>query len=256
MDINNGGVATGTASSGAGTIPQENDNIDVYRGTAAPVTDIDGDLSKATRGDLGRAINNAGLIVGSNQDVRATIFSGATETVFLTGTALDGVASTAYDLNEVGQITGDTSSNASYIYDTTDSSLRILPNLGGGRVRAKAVNESGDVVGNADRSFGTSGAARGFVHIHSDNTSYLLEDHIVDKTFPAGTNPGDWSELRTAWGINDDGWIVGQGFRRFSGASFPNQRAYLLIPTTIPEPSTLALLFVACLAIPSIRRER
>ena len=39
LDINDHGVATGTATSGAGTINNEGDNIDVYTGTAAPISD-------------------------------------------------------------------------------------------------------------------------------------------------------------------------------------------------------------------------
>jgi|GEM_PF-6370461 len=255
LDINDSGVATGTATSGAGTTPQENDNIDAYIGSASPITDIDGDVTVATRRDFGRAINNAGLVVGSNESGVAASFTTTTETAFLSGTSLSGVGSTAHDLNEVGQITGDTLTSTSYIYDTTDSSLRILPNLGtGARVAAKSINESGDVVGVGDRGPGLSDQGRGFVHIHADNASYLLEDHIVDLTFPAGTNPGNWTELRTAWGINDSGWIVGQGFRRFDGAGFPNQRAYLLVPSTIPEPSTVALLLLATISLSTYRR--
>ena len=32
-------------------------------------------------------------------------------------------------------------------------------------------------------------------------------------------------KLRTAWGLNDNGWIVGVGDRRFDGETFPNPRA-------------------------------
>ena len=249
LDINSSGLAAGTASSGAAT----SDNLDIYTGTAFPISDIDGEITALTKGDRGRAINNAGLIVGSNESSFATLFSGASETVFLSGTALGGVPSTAFDLNEVGQVTGDTSTNASYIYDTTDSSLRILPNLGtGSRVAAKAINEDGDVVGQGDRDGGLSGQARGFVHIYDDNMSYILEDHVVDLTVPAVSGLGDWERLRAAWGINDDGWIVGQGERRFTGATFPNDRAYLLIP--VPEPSTMALIAFAGLSFVSNRR--
>ena len=252
LDINSSGVATGTASSGAAT----SDNVDIYTGTAAPITDIDLDLTALTKGDRGRAINNAGLIAGSNQDFKATLFSGASETVLLAGTALASASSFATDLNEVGQVTGETLTNASFIYDTTDSSLRVLPNLGtGGRVAAKAINESGDAVGWGDRDSGLSGQTRGFVHVYDDNTSYILEDHVVDLTVPAVSGLGDWERLRTAWGINDDGWIVGEGERRFTGETFPNDRAYLLIPTVIPEPTAVSLLLVASVGVSACRKQ-
>jgi len=255
MDINNLGLATGTATSGAGIIPQENDNIDIYTGSASPITDIDGDITKATRGDFGRAINNAGLIAGSNQDNKATIFSGAAETVFLSSTSLASVGSVATDLNEVGQVTGHTVNNTSYIYNTTDSTLRILPNLdpAADRVQAKAINESGDTVGWGDRGAGLSNQNRGFVHDFSDNTSYILEDHTL---FTGSAVPGlsDWERLRTAWGINDDGWIVGVGDRRFEGETFASPRAYLLIP--VPEPASICLLLGLTCMTPLLVRRR
>jgi len=254
LDINSSGVAVGTATSGA-AIPEGVDTIDIYTGTSAPITDIDGDYTVATRFDFGRAMNDAGLIAGSNQDSKATLFSGATETVFLSATSLAAVSSVATDLNEVGQVTGHTVDNTSFIYDTTDSSLRILPNLNpaAGRVLAKAINESGDVVGWGDRGASLDDQARGFVHIDGDDASYILEDYTV---FTGSTDPGlgDWEKLRTAWGINDDGWIVGVGDRRFDGATFPTNRAYLLIP--VPEPTSLVLIFLIGIAPSTARMTR
>ena len=236
MDINASGIATGTATSGAGTTPNENDNIDVYKGTASPISDIDGDITKITRGDYGRALNDAGLVAGSNQDGKATLFNGATETILLAGTAYDSEGSSAADLNESSQVVGTTIvTNNAFLYDP-NGGVTILPQIGtGNRMNAKALNESGDVVGQGDRTPGLSGQSRGFVYLDSDQGSYILEDQVVDLTVPAVSGLGDWEVLRTAWAINDSGWIVGQGDRRFTGATFPNNRAYLLIPT--PEPS-------------------
>jgi len=238
LDINSAGIATGTATSGAGTINNEGDNIDVYKGSAAPVTDIDGDVSVLTRGDFGRALNDAGLVAGSNQDGKATLFDGPTETVLLAGTTYASEPSIATDLNEVGQVVGSTvATNDAFIYNSADSSVTILPQIGtGNSMSAHAINESGNVVGKGDRDGGLSGQARGYVYSAEDKTSYILEDHILDLTVPAVPDLGDWQLLRTAWGINDSGWIVGEGERRFSGASFPTDRAYLLIPT-VAQPN-------------------
>ncbi|MDC0936534.1 DUF3466 family protein [Pirellulales bacterium] len=235
LDINNSGVATGTATSGAGTIGSENDNIDVYKGSSSPVDDIDGDITKLTRGDLGRALNDAGLVVGSNQEAKATLFNGAAETILLAGTALADDASSAVDINESGQVAGSTTqSSAAFLYDPTDG-VTIIPNIGtGSRIDAKAINESGDVVGKGDRGAGLSAQARGYVYLDDDATSYILEDQVRDLSIPAVDGLGGWGVLRTAWGINDDGLIVGQGDRRFTGASFPTQRAYVLIPAAAP----------------------
>lgn len=232
LDINSAGIATGTATSGAGTINAEGDNIDVYTGSASPISDIDGDITVATRGDRGRAINNAGLVAGSNEDSKATLFSGPTETILLAGTSYASEASFAVDLNELGQVAGSTvATNDAFVYDSSGGSVTIIPQIGtGSRMNAQAINEDGDVVGTGDRNGALSGQARGYVYIADDATSYILEDHVHDLTVPAVSGLGDWSILRTAWGINDDGWIVGNGERRFTGASFPTNRAYLLVP--------------------------
>lgn len=256
LDINAAGVATGTATSGAGTIPSETDNIDVYTGTASPVTDIDGDITIVTRGDYGRAINDAGKIAGSNEAAKATLFSGASETIILAGTIYAGEASTAADLNESGQVVGSTiATNKAFLYDVSDGSVAIIPQIGAGtRMSALALNESGDVVGKGDRTTGVSGAARGYVYLDADGASYILEDHIVDLSTPAVPGLSDWGTLGTAWGINDAGWIVGQGERRFDGATFPTNRAYLLIP--VPEPTSWCLLAVGVGALAAGQRRR
>lgn len=235
LDINSAGVAVGTASSGAGTNPTEADNIDIYKGTAAPISDIDGDITVGTRYDYGRALNDAGLVAGSNQDNKATLFDGAAETVLLTGTPYAGEASVAVDLNEAGQVAGSTvATNKAFVYDPSGG-VTILPQIGtGARMNAKAINEAGDVVGQGDRNTGVSGQSRGYVYSAAEGASYILEDHVVDLSTPAVAGLSDWGQLGTAWGINDSGWIVGQGDRRFDGDTFPTPRAYLLLPAPAP----------------------
>lgn len=247
MDLNDAGTVTGTASSGAGTIPGEFDNIDVYTGIGSPVTDIDGDITVATRGDFGLAINNDGFIAGRNEAGRATLFSGATETVLL------GDASSALDLNDAEQVVvTNTLTNASFRYENDSATLTAIPQIGTGlRMFAKGINADGDVVGQGDRDTGLSGQARGFIYLDDDATSYILEDVTV---FTGSDEAGlsDWERLRTAWAVNEDGYIIGQGDRRFDGATFPTNRAYLLTP--VPEPSSLALLLIGSLAATRRRR--
>ena len=227
LDINSHGLVTGTASSGADITGI--DHRDAYVRDGGDLVDVDGDLTALTGNDYARAINDAGHLAGSNQDNEATLFVGGSETSLLAGSALEGVVSYATDLNDSGQVTGATIHNASFLYD--DGHVRVLPNLdpSAGRVQAKAINEHGDVVGWGDRGSGLSDQARGFVHRYAENASYILEDHTH---YEGSTTPGlgDWERLRTAWAINDSGWIVGVGDRRFDGATFPNSRAYLLIP--------------------------
>ena len=231
LDINNSGSATGTASSGASLT---SDNLDVYVGSSAPITDIDGDITPLTRGDYGRAINDAGLVAGRNELSKATIFSGPSETVVVAGTSIAADSSEAIDLNEVGQsVVQNNTTQRAYRYDTTTSTLLTIPSLGpdqgGIRTFGKAMNESGDVVGWGDRNSGVSGQGRGFLYDDSDAETYILEDHVI-LTGSDQVGLADWGKIGTAWGINDSGWIVGQGDRRFDGATFPTGRAYLLIP--------------------------
>ncbi|MEM1446975.1 MAG: DUF3466 family protein [Planctomycetota bacterium] len=229
MDINATGVVAGNASSGRAT----SDNRDLYTATAAPINDFDGDLTAATARDVGRAINNLGQVAGSNQDAKATLFSaGGAETVLLADTGFASEGSSATDLNELGQVTVNANtSNTALVYSSATESITTIPQIGtGGRMKANGINESGDVVGVGDRDGGLSGQARGFFYDASEDTSVILEDRIVDKSVPAIDGLGDWERLRDAWAVNDSGWIVGEGERRFDGETFPNPRAYLLIP--------------------------
>ncbi|MEM8783489.1 MAG: hypothetical protein AAGE65_11620 [Planctomycetota bacterium] len=239
VDLNATGFITGTATSGAGTTPQEADNIDVYLNTAAPLTDLDGDTTVATRGDFGRAVNDAGLVGGQSSAAKAALFSGATITLPLAGTAHDADASVVFDLNDNGDVLIENLTDTdALLYDSDAGTVTAIPQIGtGNRMFPKALNAGGDAVGQGDRTTGTSGQARGWLYDASESTSYILED----QTTLAGTGDdtlGDWEELNTAWGINASGWIVGQGKRRFTGNAFPNNRAYLLIPETITPPQT------------------
>ncbi|MEM7807059.1 MAG: DUF3466 family protein [Planctomycetota bacterium] len=235
LDINASNVAVGTATSGAGIIPGESDNIDIYVADGPPIGDLDLDLDTTvgTRGDFGRAINDAGLVAGRSSAKVAATFSGSTTTSILAGSAFAGTLSTAVDLNESGDVAGTllTTSDA-FVTDGGTGTVTILPQIGtGARMAARGINESGDVVGVGDRSASLSGEARGFVYDAGEADSFILEDRTIF-TGSDTTGLSDWLLLRDAWAINDDGWIVGEGERRFTGSSFPNDRAYLLIPAT------------------------
>ena len=250
LDINGTGFATGTATSGVSTIGGGGDNIDIYIGASAPISDIDGDTTVVTRGDRGRAINDAGKIVGSNELGKAAIFAGAGEFSILASTSLAADGSSALDINESDEVVGHTIGGDSFFYDpAATTSVTILPKLGGGRIFAKGVNEDGDIVGQGDIGFGNDDAAFGF--IRTDGVNYVLRDQVVDLSQTAIPGLGDWGRLSTAWAINDSGMIVGEGGRRFTGNAFPTTRAYLLIP--VPEPAS-ALLIAFALLVAARRR--
>ena len=231
LDINNSGVATGTASSGSSLTA---DNIDAYTGSSSPVTDFDGDITPLTKNDFGRAINDLGTVAGRNELNKATLFNGPAETILTAGTSIAADTSEAMDLNELGQaVVQNLTTQRAYRYDPTASDLLMIPSLGpdvgGFRTFGKAINESGDVVGWGDRNSGLSGQGRGFLYSDADEATYILEDHVILQGSDT-VGLADWGNLGTAWGVNDSGLIVGQGDRRFDGATFPTQRAYLLIP--------------------------
>ena len=56
--------------------------------------------------------------------------------------------------------------------------------------------------------------------------------------------------LSTANGINDNGWITGQG--SINGLA----HAYILRPNAVPEPSTLVVFGIGAMAITAGRRRR
>jgi probable HAF family extracellular repeat protein len=136
-------------------------------------------------------------------------------------------------INNDDIVVGSYQSNASaghaflYHYDSGNSGVVTdLGTLGGTSSEACAINNRGLVVGNAATS---SGETHAFLYDGSGPMQDL--NNLID--------PSSGWQLNWADGINDSGQIVGIG--QIGG----QYRAFLL--TSVPEPSTIALLLTATL---------
>lgn len=195
------------------------------------------------------AINDRGQIVGSSQ----TASGKARGFVYSNGRMREvGVMAEdygAFDINNFGAVVGDyTTPNGdhhAFSYSYLVPELEMFPvfsdlgTLGGKRSSATAVNDAGQVVG----------------------YSYLA-DNITQHAFLGEVGRGRMIDLNTllppgsgwtlTWAedINNLGQIVGRGF--YQG----REQAFLMTPTSIPEPAVVSLLSVALLGAHRPRRAR
>ena len=130
----------------------------------------------------------------------------------------------------------DANSHATLWNGTTPTDLGTL---GGTNSVANAINENGQIVGN---SLLTGNAA---VHAALWNGTSLTD---LNSFLDASTS-ADWV-LRSANGINDNGWIVGDAVNVNSGVT----HAFLLTP--VPEPETYAMLLAGLGLIGAMAKRR
>jgi probable HAF family extracellular repeat protein len=134
------------------------------------------------------ALNNRGDVVGDASDD-----SGATQLFTYGSGALSaiGVSGHAYDINERGTIVGSvTAGSDSRAFAASGGTVRDLGTFGGAFSVARAVNERGDVVGEAQ-------TAAGSIH------AFLYRDGAMTDLFPGAAG------VSLAAGINARGDIVG-----------------------------------------------
>lgn len=242
-----GDVAQGTGINNAGIIVGRSS---VAGGQTHAFIHKDGNMS-----DLGllgagayseaNAINNAGVIVGF----------ATTSTAAQIGHAVKWVDGEMIDL---GGLEGNTHTYANaisdngYIVGSADNTWSgstpsiawldegagmsdigyLFTNPGGVRqgMFATSVNSDGDVVG-----YTSNASGRRTAFLYQDGELFNLEDYL----------PAEYAgwQLWNAFGINDQGWIVGNGYA--PGNSHMQSFALQLVP----EPATLSLLVVAGLMI-------
>jgi probable HAF family extracellular repeat protein len=170
-------------------------------------------------------INDLGQVVGS-----IGVGSGA-RAFFYDGSRVIDVGSTpgggAFAINNAGQVVG--GAQTAFLYQ--EGAMTDLGTLGGDVSRAFDINELGQVVGMS----GVLDEAPGIDHafLYEGGTMLDLNDLIPPES--------GWI-LKSAVAINDLGQIAG------TGSLGGPDRAFLLTPTTVPEPTALAVLGAAALA--------
>jgi probable HAF family extracellular repeat protein len=212
---------------------------EAYKYSGGNLTDL-GNLGVGNSQAAG--INSSGQIVGnsytSDNSDRAFLYSGSgpmTDLGSITGPGTG--ASYAYAINNAGQITGQSSGGVGGNYDAFLDYGGVMTDLGnlGGNSEGWAINSSGQVVGDSILSDGITDDA----FLYSGGTMYDLNSLI-----PADS---DW-QLTAAYGINDEGDIVGYGINPLGQTD-----AFELTP--LPEPTSLGLIGAAGL-FAARRRQR
>ena len=204
-------------------------------------------------------VNNSGQIsgyygptAGSNQVFR---YDTATSTLKSLGT-LGGVSATSdpnggpYGINAAGNIAGfaKTSTGAlhAFLYNgvndvTTGLQLHDLGTLVPGSnttavlSEAYGINTQGDVVGNSNFVGGPGGNGIGAFHAYIYKSGSAFGGAgLFDLNTAANLAGSGFTSFNLAYGINDNGWIVGQGV-----AANGQSHAFLLKPLSVPEPSAV-----------------
>jgi probable HAF family extracellular repeat protein len=269
--INNLGQIVGWAYDGSGK----------SRATLFDPTGSGNNINLGTLGgwvSIAYSINNNGQIVGG-ADGKATLFdpTGGGNNIDL-GT-LGGWVSIAYSINNNGQIVGGADGKAT-LFDPTGGGNNIdLGSLGGGWSEAFSINDFGQIVGQFWVSswesratlFDPTGGGNnidlgalpgewrrislafsinnlGQIVGTADRRAVLFDPTGGGNNIDLNTliDPSLGWTLTEAYSINDNGWIVGQGF-----SPDGDEHGYLLIP----EPATLSLFALAGLAILRKRRK-
>ncbi len=168
-------------------------------------------------------INNAGTIAGTEADTGGTYNA----RIFDSGgnITLSDLESYAYSINNAGQIVG-SEDDIACIFDATGNGANTtLGTLGGTYSLAIANNTLGQIVGYAQSD--TDNVLACLFDSTGSGNNINLND-LIDASL-------GWN-LKYAYDINDDGWIIGTGIK--NGV----ESAYLL--KVIPEPATIAILSI------------
>jgi probable HAF family extracellular repeat protein len=178
-------------------------------------------------------INSSGVVVGESRDdhlaVRAFRFDGVLHAL----SPLAGSFARAAAINAAGIIVGYSSSTAGPLHAArwrSDTVVDDLGTLGGPTSTALGINAAGDIVGRAD------------VGPYQPHAFLFKDDQMIDLNTLIDEH-SDWL-LQAAYGINDNGVVVGEGL--FQGAP----RAFRLTLPSDEKADVTAPFVAAVVATP------
>jgi probable HAF family extracellular repeat protein len=229
--INDRGQVTGISRTSSGE-----DHAFLYdHGT---MTDL-GTLRGSDRSDSeGWGINNNGQ-VSSGYYNHAFLYDHGTMTDLGT---LGGNYSEGRDINDNSQVTGisTTSSGETHAFLYDHGAMTDLNTLGGDFSESYGINNSGQVTGGSVTSI-----IEYHAFLYEDGTMYDL-NHLVTNLAGVGFSRLSWGS-----GINNHGQIVGVG-----EATNSYDHAFLATPSTVPLPSSAALLSLGLVVLGVVHRHR
>ena len=191
----------------------------------------------------GADVNNLGQVVGMSTTNSGTqhafLYSdGAMHDLGTFADGLSGGSSGAFAISDVEQITGFSDSISGYYHAFIylDGVMHDLGTLGGNRSVGRAINNQGMVVGDAEVAVPNDvPSSHAFVYARG-----IMQD--LNSLIPENSG---WL-LQNAFGINESGYIVGDGSI--------GDKTYAFLLTPVPLPTTLPMLASAFCGVGLLRR--
>lgn len=214
-----------------------------YGINTVPATEFNGVVTSIPHFGMGLGLNDAGQVVGSIAIPSVALPNGGTNHAFVysNGTLTDlatslGENSEANAINNLGQIVGSRGQPGApatpFLY--SNGKFTDLGTFGGLTGTALGINDSGQVIGYT-QGLGQISAA------------FLYQNGVlIDLTKMVKASYG--LDIATLAGINNAGQIA------FNATIDGQSHAFLLTPSTVPEPSTLFLL--GCIPIALVVHRR